>query len=59
MPIIDIENSNLSREEKDDLISKIKQNPNKEIEILEDFKLSLENSMNDLYKTLGINTTEN
>jgi hypothetical protein len=55
MPIIDIENSDLSREDKDKLISAITVNPEKEVEILEQFQLELENSMEELYKNLDIN----
>ena len=55
MPIIDIENSNLSQESKDFLINEIKQNPSKEFEIIENFKQKLEETTLDFYKQLGIN----
>jgi len=55
MPIIDIENSNLSKESKNFLISEISQHPEKETEIIEEFKQKLEETTLDFYKQLGIN----
>jgi hypothetical protein len=55
MPIIDIENSNLSQESKEILISEIKQHPDKESEIIESFKQKLEQNTLDFYKHIGLN----
>ncbi len=54
MPIIDIENSNLSRDIKDKLITEITQHPEKESEIIENLKLELEQNITDFYKEVGI-----